>query len=262
MASGVVPGDGGAVGVDGRRLLVAVATYNERENLPSLIEAIRDRLPRADVLVIDDNSPDGTGDWCNRRAAEDDRFSVLHRPAKQGLGSAAITALRHAVAHGYTAVATMDADWSHDPADLPRLVRRLDGADVVIGSRYCPGGRIEGWPVGRRAVSAAMNAVTRMLLRLPARDTSGAFRVYRTGALRRVDLAGVGAAGYAYLEELLWRLHRSGVTLAETPITFRERRAGRSKVSLAELRGKLTMLARCAGRTPTPDAPREGGDAA
>lgn len=233
-----------------RPTLVAIATYNELENLPSLVEAIEQALPEADLLVVDDNSPDGTGRWCDERAARDGRLRCLHREGKLGLGSATVAAFAQAIAGGYQRVATLDADWSHDPALLPQLIAASSQADVAIGSRYCPGGRIEGWPLSRRVMSRVMNRLTRLLLKIPASDTSGAFRVYRVEALRRIDLDEISATGYAYLEETLWRLHHAGATLAEVPITFRERRAGQSKIGLGELAGKLRMLRRCAFRRP------------
>lgn len=227
------------------RVVVAIATYNERENLPSLVEEVERVLPQADVLVVDDRSPDGTGEWCDQRAATDDRFAVIHREGKLGLGSAAITAFHWALDRGYDRIATMDADWSHPPESLPTLLALTDEHDIAIGSRYCEGGRIEGWPLSRRVASGTMNWLSRMILRIPATDMSGAFRVYRADTLRRIDLGTISESGYAYLEELLFRLHRSGATIGETPITFRDRELGQSKVSFAELRGKLRMLWRC-----------------
>lgn len=228
-----------------RRLLVVLATYNEIENLPSLVDAIEQALPTAHMLVVDDNSPDGTGRWCDQRAAEDTCFTVLHRAGKLGLGSAAITAFRWALERDYDRIATMDADWSHAPQSLPELVALTSEVDIAIGSRYCPGGKIKGWPRSRRVVSSMMNRLSRMILRIPATDMSGAFRVYRASVLQSIDLSQISESGYAYLEELLWRLHHSGATIAEVPITFRDRERGESKVSLAELRGKLRMLWRC-----------------
>ncbi|MEM6799486.1 MAG: polyprenol monophosphomannose synthase [Planctomycetota bacterium] len=235
---------------DYRTTLVAVATYNEIENLPALVEAIQQALPGADVLVVDDNSPDGTGRWCDERAERDPRLRVIHREGKLGLGSATIAAFNWGLDRGYELIATMDADWSHDPAVLPALVALSESCDVAIGSRYCPGGEIAGWPASRRVASAVMNRLTRLLLRVPARDASGAFRVYRAEALRRIDLSQITESGYAYLEEILWRLHHAGATIGEAPITFRDRRAGDSKVSSKEIFGKLRMLRRFGLRRP------------
>ena len=195
------------------RTLVALATYNEIENLPGLLEEILRILPTAGILVVDDSSPDGTGRWCETRAASDPRLTCLHRPGKQGLGSATLLALRHAVDQGYDVVVTLDADWSHDPQYLPELVRATEHADIAIGSRYISGGRIEGWPLHRRVVSRTMNRLSRLLLRLPVRDSSGAFRAYRVEKLRDVDLSRVQSTGYAYLEELIWLLSRAGASV-------------------------------------------------
>lgn len=226
------------------RTLVAVATYNERENLPSLVDAILDAAPGADVLIVDDNSPDGTGAWADERAAAEPRLSVIHRPGKLGLGSATFEAMRHAIAHGYRVIATMDADWSHPPDRLPALIALLEEADVVIGSRYCRGGRIEGWPLRRRVASRLVNAAARVLLRLPVADASGAFRAYRVEALRDLDFDTMRGQGYAYLEEILWRLKRRGARFAESPITFIDRVAGRSKINAAEARAAIALLFR------------------
>ncbi len=231
-------------------LLVAIATYNELDNLPTLVEAVRAALPEADVLVVDDNSPDGTGRWADERAEDDQRLHVIHRAGKLGLGSATIDAFRWAMERGYERVATMDADWSHPPAELPKLVALSREVDVAIGSRYTPGGRIEGWPLIRRVVSRLMNRLSRWLLRVPVADSSGAFRVYRVSALERIDLGRISSSGYAYLEEIVWRLAAAGVTFAEHPITFRDRTAGNSKANLAEVRGKLAMLWRCTTQRP------------
>jgi dolichol-phosphate mannosyltransferase len=231
------------------RTLVALATYNEVENLPSLVDEILCVLPDADILVVDDNSPDGTGRWCNQRAAVEPRLRCLHRPAKQGLGTATLAAAHHAIDHAYDVFVTLDADWSHDPRHLPELVRATEYADVAIGSRYCPGGTIEGWPWHRRQLSRCLNGVGYWLLRVPAHDTSGAFRAYRVAKLRDIDLNRIQAHGYAYLEEILWHLARAGATFVEIPIIFRQRRAGKSKISVREAAGKLGTMVRLATRS-------------
>ena len=231
------------------RTLVVLATYNEIENLPGLVGAILRVLPTADLLVVDDNSPDGSGRWCDERAASEPRLSCLHRASKLGLGSATLDAIRYAVAQDYDVIATMDADWSHDPVHLPELVAATAHADVAIGSRYVEGGAIEGWPRHRRLLSRAMNRLSRTMLRLPIQDTSGAFRAYRVAKLREINLDEIRATGYAYLEEILWQLAPADATFAEVPITFHQRRAGRSKVSLREAAGKLATLVRLAWRT-------------
>ncbi len=226
------------------RALVALATYNEVDNLPSLVAAIHGALPEADVLVVDDNSPDGTGRWCDDRAKTDLWLKCLHRPGKQGLGSATLAAMQFAFDKEYEVLVTMDADWSHDPEYLPVLVGAIDHADVSLGSRYCDGGTIEGWPLLRRVLSRGVNGLSGLLLRLPIHDTSGAFRAYRVEMLKKVGLENIRSAGYSYLEEILWHLHRSGAKFAEVPITFRERRAGRSKISGHEAVDKLSTLFR------------------
>jgi dolichol-phosphate mannosyltransferase len=226
------------------RTLIALATYNEIENLPLLVEEILRVLPDADVLVVDDNSPDGTGRWCDERAASEPRLRCLHRPTKQGLGSATLAAMRFAMERDYRVIATLDADWSHDPQFLPPLIAATERADVAVGSRYCRGGAIEGWPWRRRLASRCVNSLSRALLRLPVRDASGAFRAYRVAKLRELELESLRATGYAFLEEILWRLHRAGATFAEVPITFRQRRAGSSKINVREAASKLgTILA-------------------
>lgn len=228
------------------RTLVALATYNEIENLPGLTEAILRVLPTADLLVVDDNSPDGSGRWCDEKAADEPRVRCRHRQGKLGLGSATLEAMHDAIAREYDVVVTMDADWSHDPSHLPELVAATEHADVAIGSRYVTGGAIDGWPWHRKIMSRIINGLSRALLRLPIRDTSGAYRAYRVDKLRDVDLARVRATGYAYLEEILWHLAQANASFAEVPITFHERRAGHSKLHFSEAAGKLAMLTRLA----------------
>jgi dolichol-phosphate mannosyltransferase len=230
------------------RTLVVLATYNEVENLPGLTQEILRVLPTADLLVVDDNSPDGSGRWCDERAADELRLRCLHRPRKLGLGSATLDAFRWGLARDYDLIVTMDADWSHDPVHLPALVAATENADVAIGSRYVPGGAIEGWPRHRRWMSRAINSLSRKLLRLPVRDSSGAYRAYRVDKLRAISLDGIRATGYSFLEEILWHLARANATFAEVPITFHERRAGRSKISLREAAAKISTIAQLAIR--------------
>ena len=235
-------------------ILVALATYNERENLPSLVEAIRQALSEAasgagaDVLVVDDNSPDGTGQWCEEFARQHPWFDCIGREGKQGLGTATALAMQTAVDRGYRHLVMMDADWSHHPEHLPAMIAAAGEADVAVGSRYCPDGGVEGWPWHRRIVSRMLNTVSCRLLRLPVRDASGSFRVYSVDRLRKLPLGELQSSGYAFLEEVLWLLRRSGATMAEVPITFRDRQAGRSKAGVRELFGKLAILARLALR--------------
>lgn len=225
------------------RTLIAVATYNEIETLPSLVDALLEQLPEADLLVVDDNSPDGTGAWADQRAAADERVRVLHRSGKLGLGSATLEAMQIAIDDGYEIIATLDADWSHPPDRLPALIELINsGADVAIGSRYVPGGQIVDWPLKRIVASRIVNSAARLLLRLPPRDCSGAMRAYRIARLTQLDFVDMRCEGYAYLEEILWRLKRVDAQFAEAPITFTERRAGASKINGAEVRAAARLL--------------------
>jgi dolichol-phosphate mannosyltransferase len=234
--------------MDERRILVALATYNEIENLPRLVDEILLVLPAADVLVVDDNSPDGSGRWCDRQAAVEPRLRCVHRLAKLGLGSATVAAIRRALDENYDVIVTLDADGSHDPRYLGDLVRATERTDVAIGSRYCEQGAIEGWPIVRRILSRSLNSVSRVLLRLPVRDTSGAYRAYRVAKLREIDLGAVSARGFAYLEELLFHLARAGATFVEVPITYHQRRGGRSKAGLREAAGKIITIGKLGWR--------------
>jgi dolichol-phosphate mannosyltransferase len=213
-----------------------------------LVDEVQSVLPEADVLVVDDNSPDGTGNWCAERAKSDARLKCLHRMGKLGLGSATLAAMRFALNAPYDLLVTMDADWSHDPQYLPALIEAVESADVALGSRYCERGAIDGWPLARRILSRGMNGLSRLMLRLPVRDSSGAFRAYRLSALKKMDLENIRSSGYSYLEEILWYLHRSGAEMVEVPITFRERRAGRSKISAREAVDKISTLFRLSFR--------------
>jgi dolichol-phosphate mannosyltransferase len=228
--------------------LVALATYNEIDNLPTLIDAVHEQLPKATVVVIDDNSPDGTGQWCDEKVAVAPWFSCLHRPEKLGLGTALRTAMQTAVERDVESLITMDADWSHPPEVLPRILEMSNRADVVIGSRYCPGGGIEGWPLRRRMASRLINSASRNLLGVPVRDCSGNYRLYSTQLLRQIHWEDIRAEGYAYIEEVLWHLHLLNARFAEVPITFVDRQAGESKISSAEMVGAARMLTRLAGQ--------------
>ena len=220
------------------RLLIIVATYNELENLPSLVDELESLLPDTDILVIDDGSPDGTGKWCDDRKQSDARLEVIHRAGKMGLGSATVTGFKYGLSENqnYDLLATMDADFSHSPGSLVELVEFLNGDrkeafGVVIGSRYVPGGGIENWPWMRHLSSRAVNFVARFLLGLKTRDNSGAFRVYRSSTLRAINVDLIQSSTFAYLEEILWRIRRAGIEMKELPITFRDRELGQSKTS-------------------------------
>jgi dolichol-phosphate mannosyltransferase len=224
------------------RILVSVATYNESDNLVPLVRAIHEMLPRADVLIIDDNSPDGTGGLADEMAARDRRIRVVHRAGKLGLGTAIVAAMRFAIKNGYDQLVNMDADFSHHPRYLPALLGGMAGRDVMIGSRYVPGGGTVNWPLSRRLTSWGVNALARLLLRIPAHDTSGAYRCYRVSLLRRADFDALWSHGYSFQEEILYRLCLLGARLGETPIVFEDRRAGISKVNLREAVRSLSIL--------------------
>lgn len=221
------------------KTLVTVATYNEIENLPRLVDEIFAIVPQVDLLVIDDNSPDGTGQWCDQRGAEDPRLKCLHRPGKLGLGTATVAGMSYAIEQGYKQVLNMDADFSHHPRYLPDFLAGMDPpgrppVDVVIGSRYVPGGGVEGWPLRRHFMSRSINLYARCMLGLKPKDISGAFRCYRTSALMRLDFSKIRSRGYSFQEEILFHLRLAGAKFAETPIVFADRTAGSSKINLRE----------------------------
>jgi dolichol-phosphate mannosyltransferase len=226
------------------RILVTLCTYNERENIGLLVPEIGRVLPRADILVIDDNSPDGTGRMADELAAADGRVRVLHRAGKEGLGSAMLAGFRDAIAHGYDFVLNLDADFSHDPRHLPAIVDCMQRADVAIGSRYVPGGGVDGWGITRHFMSQGINWYARLLLGLSTRDNSGAFRCYRVAKLAQIDLDQVRARGYAFQEEILYRCRRVGCRFEETPIVFRDRRYGTSKINWRESAAALWIIFR------------------
>ncbi len=224
------------------RLLVSLATYNERENLGPLLQEIHKALPSADVLIVDDNSPDGTGRLADDFAASDARLHVLHRPGKLGLGTAVLTAMRYAMDHDFDFLVNMDADFSHHPRYLPALVAGMDRHDVMVGSRYIRGGGTENWPLSRRLISSGVNLLTRFLLRPGARDCSGAFRCYRVERLRAAHLERMISRGYSFQEEVLYRCRKAGCRIGETPIVFADRRGGTSKVNSREAVRSLAVL--------------------
>jgi len=226
------------------RILVMLCTYNERENISLLVPEIGRVLPQADILIIDDNSPDGTGRVADELAAADGRIRVLHRAGKEGLGSATLAGFRDAIARGYDFVLNMDADFSHDPRHLPALLECMQRADVAIGSRYVPGGGIDGWGFSRHFMSQGINWYARLLLGLSTRDNSGAFRCYRAAKLAQIELDRVRARGYAFQEEILYRCRRVGCRFEETPIVFRDRRYGVSKINWRESAVALWIIFR------------------
>lgn len=231
------------------RTLVSLATYNERENLARLIKAVHRTAPDVDVLVIDDNSPDGTGRLADDLAARDARIHVLHRPGKLGLGTATIAAFQWALQQDYAFLLNLDADFSHHPRYIPALRRAMDHCDVAIGSRYVPGGGVQGWGAKRWLMSAGINAYARLLLRIPVRDTSGAFRCYRLSCLREFDFARVRSRGYSFQEEMLLHCRRLGCRFREVPIVFEDRRYGTSKINRHEAISALWIILRLGWET-------------
>jgi dolichol-phosphate mannosyltransferase len=214
------------------RVAVIIPTYNERENLEQITARLHAAVPDADILVVDDNSPDGTGEVADKLAATDPHIQVLHRPGKSGLGSAYIAGFRWALERGYGAMVEIDADGSHQPEELPRLLAALEqGADLVIGSRWVPGGSVHNWPRSRELLSRSANSYTRIMLGIAVRDATGGFRAYRAGTLRAIDLDQVMSQGYCFQIDLTLRTLRAGLTVVEVPITFTERTRGASKMS-------------------------------
>lgn len=211
--------------------LIVLPTYNEVESLEGVLGRIRQWVPQADVIIVDDASPDGTGELADRLAADDPGVTVLHRAGKDGLGRAYLAGFAHALAHGYRFVAEIDADGSHDPAGLPAMLdAAAAGADLVIGSRWASGGSVRNWHWLRQAISRAGNSYARAMLRSRIRDITAGYRVYRADALRWFDLASVSSQGYCFQVELAWRIERAGGRVEEQPIVFTERAAGRSKM--------------------------------
>lgn len=224
------------------RVLISLATYNERDNLAPLIREIHKVVPSADILIIDDNSPDGTGKLADE-LARDPRVHVIHRSGKLGLGTAILAAMRFALDHGYDLMVNVDADFSHHPRYLPPLLAGMSDHDVMIGSRYVKGGGTMNWPLSRQLMSWGINVIARLLMRLPARDTSGGYRCYSVALLRRTNLKHLLSRGYSFQEEVLYRCRKAGAKIGETPILFEDRRAGASKVSVSEVvRSAATVL--------------------
>jgi dolichol-phosphate mannosyltransferase len=211
---------------------LVLPTYDEAENLESLVASARPRLPAGSrILVVDDSSPDGTGDIADRLAADDDDLEVLHRPGKEGLGPAYVAGFRRALAGGARLVVQMDADLSHDPADIPTLLAAADDADLVIGSRYVNGGSVADWGPLRRTISRGGSAYARGVLGVEIRDLTGGFKAIRREVLEAIELGSISSLGYAFQVEVTYRAIRAGFRVVEVPITFRDRRVGQSKMT-------------------------------
>jgi dolichol-phosphate mannosyltransferase len=231
------------------KTLVMTATYNEMENLPRLAEEIFRYAPQVDLLVVDDNSPDGTGQWCDQQAAKDPRIQCLHRAGKQGLGTAIVAGMKYAIERGYRYVVNVDADFSHHPKYLPDVIGGMDppggpAIDVMIGSRYVPGGGVVNWPLKRRLMSRGVNLYARWLLWLKPKDCSGGYRCYRTATLAKLDFDQIRSRGYSFQEEILWLLRRAGARFGETPIIFADREKGTSKINSREAVAALRIILR------------------
>jgi dolichol-phosphate mannosyltransferase len=213
------------------RVLVVIPTYNEADNIRSIADRVRRAVPSVDILVADDNSPDGTGALADELAVADDHVFVLHRTGKQGLGAAYKAGFAWAKDKGYDAVVEMDADGSHAPEELPLLLDKLRDHDAVLGTRYIPGGSVHNWPVRRLVLSRGGNLYIRMALGMPFRDATGGYRAYRMPVLEAINVDTVASTGYSFQVELAWRAHRQGFRVIEVPITFTEREHGVSKMS-------------------------------
>ena len=233
-------GEWGAVG---RRVVIIMPTYNERQNLESMAGRIRDCVPEAQLLVVDDNSPDGTGDLADKLAEADSRVQVMHRAEKAGLGRAYVAGFTWALDNGYDLIVEMDADGSHRPEDLPKLLDAVQSADAVIGSRYVPGGTVVNWPKSREILSRGANVYNRLMLGVRIKDATGGFRVYRAETLRRIDLDSIDSAGYCFQIDMTLRVLQAGLVLVEVPITFVERELGASKMSRSVIAEAFTRVA-------------------
>jgi len=226
------------------RILVVIPTYNESANLPTIVSRVRSSVPEAHVLVADDNSPDGTGDIADKLAVEDDHVHVMHRLGKAGLGAAYLAGFAWALNEGFEVIVEMDADGSHQPEQLPRLLDALRSADLVLGSRWVPGGATVNWPKSRQLISRGGTAYTRAVLGMPIHDATGGYRAFRADTLRKLDLYEVASEGYCFQIDLAWRAVQRGLVVKEVPITFVERTNGVSKMSrriVAEALWRVTV---------------------
>lgn len=226
------------------RVAVLIPTYNERDNLPLIVERVRESVPAADVVVLDDNSPDGTGEVADAMAAADPQVTVIHRQGKEGLGAAYLAGFRWALERGYDAIVEMDADGSHRPEHLSHMLDVAADADLVIGSRYVRGGKIVNWPADRKAISMAGNMYIKLVLGMPVNDATAGYRVYRAETLRTIGLDEVESAGYVFQTDLTVRTVRAGLRVVEVPITFVEREIGDSKMDGDVVRESMTRITR------------------
>ncbi len=245
------------------KILVIIPTYNEIENVGLITARVRAAVPEAHILVADDNSPDGTGDAADALAAEDPNLQVLHRKGKEGLGAAYLAGFRWGIDRGFDVLVEMDADGSHRPEQLPRLLTALRGADLVLGSRWVPGGEVVNWPWWRQFISRGGSTYSRLMLQVPIRDVTGGYRAFRKQTLLGLGMSQVASQGYCFQVDLAWRTVRAGFKVAEVPITFKDREFGASKMSgniVGEALKRVTawgVLSRL-GRIPAPVPDREG----
>jgi len=226
------------------KILAILATYNEAQNIESLTGEVLQKSADIDVLIIDDNSPDGTGKVADALSEREERINVIHRSAKLGLAGATIKGLEFAIKNKYDFALVMDADFSHHPKYIPAILKEAgeSGADIVIGSRYFPGGGVVNWGFLRRLASCMVNFFSRFILGIKAADCSGAFRLYRVSQLRKIDFRKIISEGYSFQEEILLRCQRKGLSIREVPIIFEDRKKGTSKLSLAEIIGSASTL--------------------
>ena len=222
--------------------LVIIPTYNERENLIPLIDAVQSNLPSGHALIVDDNSPDGTGKLAAKRAREDPLGHVMHRQTKEGLGRAYLAGFGWALAREYSHIFEMDADFSHNPKDLPRLLAATRNADIALGCRWMLGGAVSGWSFRRLMLSRLGNLYARIVLSLPYRDQTAGFKCFRRHALQRIDLETIVAVGYGFQIETTWRALQTGLSVSEVPIVFTDRVRGDSKMSLSTFNEALGLV--------------------
>ena len=226
------------------KTLIIIPTYNEFDNLRPLLQEIFSFAPAADVLIVDDNSPDGTGKLADQIHVENPQVNVLHRAGKLGLGTAYIAGFKYAVEHGYDAAFEMDADFSHDPRYLPDFLQKIENADLVIGSRYVEGGDTPNWSLLRRFISGGGNIFARFMLGIPVHDCTAGYRCYRRQVLESIELDTIESQGYAFQVELAYRVYKHGFKIVETPIIFMDRRVGKSKMSRTIFLEGLTWVIR------------------
>lgn len=222
---------------------VIIPTYNERDNIESIVTKVRVAVPAVDIMIVDDNSPDGTGEIADKLAASDTHVHVMHRQGKSGLGTAYIAGFGWALESGYEVMVEMDADGSHDPRDLAKMLTALESADLVIGSRYVPGGTVVNWPKSREVLSRGANIYVRIMLGISVHDATGGYRAYRAQTLRGIGLDDVDSQGYCFQIDLTLRTVNSGGKVSEVPITFTERAKGASKMSRAIIAEALWRVA-------------------